>query len=52
MIKPDRVIVDKLNELTNAVRKIDIAVEFNGQVLNEVDLYKKTIKGQRLAKVM
>ena len=52
MIKPDRVIVDKLNELTNAVRKIDIAVEFKGQVLNEVDLYKKTVKGQRLARVM
>lgn len=42
----------KLNELIVAVKRIDIVAEFKGQVLSDVDVWKKTVKGQRLAKVL
>ena len=32
--------------------RTQLKAEFKGQVLNEVQLYKKTVKGQRLARVM
>lgn len=48
----DNIVVDKLTKLTDAVNNLELKAEFKGQVLNEVQLYKKTVKGQRLARVM
>ena len=48
----DNIVVDKLTKLTDAVNNLELKAEFKGQVLNEVQLYKKIVKGQRLARVM
>ncbi len=42
----------KMDELIHYVKKIDIVAEFKGNVIDDIQLWKRTVKGQRLAKVM
>lgn len=41
-----------MNGLTDAIKKIDIQVQIQAETLTEIQMWKKTKKGERLAKVM
>ena len=53
VVKSEQISNGLVASIVNAIKSIDVQVQVNSKTLTgEIEIWKKTVKGQRLAKVM